>query len=259
MDISTYLKLVPAPVALVTGAARSIGYEIALALAKAGALVWLADRDRDKLESTTSALADAGLKVRALIIDVTKADMITAARREVEETCGVLDILVNNAGLALESLPENNEMTGLIPPSQLDPEIFRRTYETNVVGPILMIQSFLPLLRKSKAGRIVNAASLLGSITARTAPDTDLGPFNSLAYASSKSALNAVTVSFGIELLNTPIKVNSSCPGHCQTEMSKFTGPRTAKQGAIAALRLATLPEDGPTCGFFNEEGRLPW
>jgi NAD(P)-dependent dehydrogenase (short-subunit alcohol dehydrogenase family) len=166
-----------------------------------------------------------------------------------KEDFGKLDILVNNAGIAIDDAP----------PSELNMDALHRTYETNVFGPVAVTRAMLPLLRKSSAGRIVNMSSGLGSLTLSNDPAWRFAHVNLLAYNSSKTALNAATVQFAKELHDTPIKVNAADPGYTATDLNNHAGTRSVEQGARAAVRLATLPADGPTGGFFDDEGPLPW
>ena len=135
----------------------------------------------------------------------------------------------------------------------------RRTFETNVFGVVAVTQAMLPMLRKSSAGRIVNLSSGLASLAQNSDPNWAFDSVNLLAYNSSKTALNAVTVQFAKELRDTPIKVNAADPGYTATDMNGHSGTRTVEQGATAAVRLATLPDDGPTGSFFDEDGVVPW
>lgn len=144
-------------------------------------------------------------------------------------------------------------------PSNVELSKVREVYETNFFGPIALIQAMLPLLHKSKHGRIVNVSSGLGSITLASQPDSPTSQFLALGYNTSKSALNSMTVQFANELKGTPIKVNAICPGYCATDLNGHSGPRTAAQGAVAAIQYATIGDDGPTGGYFNEDGRMPW
>jgi NAD(P)-dependent dehydrogenase (short-subunit alcohol dehydrogenase family) len=160
-----------------------------------------------------------------------------------------LDILVNNAGIAVDR----------VPPSQLDIEVLRRTYDTNFFGVFAVIKAMLPLLQKSDAGRIVNMSSGLGSLAQNTDPNYEYAQMKVLAYNSSKTAVNAITIQFAHELKDTSIKVNSADPGYVATELNAHSGTRTVQQGATAPVRLATLPSDGPTGGFFDENGVVPW
>jgi NAD(P)-dependent dehydrogenase (short-subunit alcohol dehydrogenase family) len=141
----------------------------------------------------------------------------------------------------------------------LDMDILRRTYDTNVFGVFAVTKAMLPLIRKSEAGRIVNMSSGLGSLTQTSDPQWPFAQVNLLAYNSSKTAVNAITVQFANELRDTPIKVNAADPGYVATDLNQHRGHRTVQQGASAPVRLATLPADGPTGGYFDEDGVVPW
>jgi NAD(P)-dependent dehydrogenase (short-subunit alcohol dehydrogenase family) len=259
MDFPHYLALVPAPVALVTGANKGIGFEIARELAEGGCTVWLAGRDLDRVRDAATRLLKAGHKVDAVALDVTDPVSVEDAAETVRTQSGRLDILVNNAGIANESRRSAGSPPEMIKPSELDQDTLRRVYETNVFGPVTVTQAFLPLLRQSPAGRIVNVSSGLGSLTQRADPANFLATVNVMGYCSSKTALNAITVAFGQELRETSIKVNSADPGYCATDLNGHSGPRSAAQGAVAAVRLATLDANGPTCAFYDDEGVVPW
>jgi NAD(P)-dependent dehydrogenase (short-subunit alcohol dehydrogenase family) len=237
-------------VALVTGANKGIGYEIARGLAETGATVLVGARDAARGATAAEKLAAEGHAAVPLLLDVTDPLSVTAAAALVAREYGRLDILVNNAGILLERGQS---------PSRTPLEMLERTYATNVYGVVAVTNAMLPLLREAPAGRIVNVSSGLGSMALTSDPG---GPFPGalmLAYNSSKSALNSITVTYANELRDTPIKVNAADPGYCATDMSGHAGPRTAAQGAIAAVRLATLPADGPTAAFFDDAGTVPW
>jgi len=187
--------------------------------------------------------------VQSLLLDVTDQRSIDAAVVEVDRTFGRLDILVNNAAIVAERKP----------PSECQIENFRKTFETNVFGLFAVTKAFLPLIRKSTAGRIVNMSSALGSLTWLSDPQQARLDNIYLAYGASKAAVNSITVSFAQELRNTPIKVNAISPGYTATAMNNFQGYQTVEEGAIAAVKMATLPNDGPTGGFFDKDGILPW
>ena len=259
MDISSYRQLVPSPVALVTGANKGIGFEISRILAESGVFVWIAGRDPARIKDAAASLRKAGLSVDSVPLDVTDSKSVEAAAQHVQDVSGALDILVNNAGIVNERRLNKAGEPEVIPPSQLDLSTLRQTYETNVFGVFSVTKAFLPLLRKSPAGRIVNMSSGLGSLTQRSDPNWAHSVVNALAYCSSKTAVNGVTVAFAKELRDTSIKVNAADPGYCATDLNGHSGPRTATQGAEIAVRLATLPADGPTCGYFDENGTVPW
>ncbi len=236
-------------VALITGANKGIGLEIARQLGQQGITVALGARDEQRGTEATETLRAEGLDAHFVRLDLNDAASIAALPQAIEAQFGRLDILVNNAGVAIDDAP----------PSRVSLDIVRRTYETNVFAPIAVIQALLPLLRRSEAGRIVNMSSGLGSLTQHSDPNWEFAPVNILAYTSSKTALNAVTVQFAKELRDTSIKVNAACPGYVATDLNQHQGPRTTEQGATVAVRLATLPADGPTGGYFNEDGTIPW
>ncbi|MFJ6366228.1 SDR family NAD(P)-dependent oxidoreductase [Streptomyces globisporus] len=143
-------------------------------------------------------------------------------------------------------------------PTSLDPAALLRLVDTNVVGVVRVTNAMLPLLRRSAYPRIVNQSSHVASLTLQTDPGTDLGGISG-GYATTKTFLNAVTVRYAAELRSTPILVNNACPGYVATDLNAFSGTRTAEEGARVVIRLATLPDDGPTGGLFDDEGPVPW
>jgi NAD(P)-dependent dehydrogenase (short-subunit alcohol dehydrogenase family) len=238
-------------IALVTGANKGIGLAVVGQLADQGYTVLLGARDAARGQEAVASLKRQDKAVRFQQIDITDAASVSRAAADIERDFGRLDVLVNNAGVKLEWHPA--------PPSQCTIDMVRQTYETNVFGTMSVILAMLPLLRRSAAGRIVNVSSGLGSIAlARTAGT----PFNlkpMLSYSTSKSAVNAMTVQFANELRDTPIKVNAADPGYTSTDMTCHDGARTPEMAARPILRLATLPADGPSGGFFDESGVVPW
>lgn len=242
-------KPVEGKVALITGANKGIGLEIARQLGVQGITVLLGVRDENRGREAAEKLQADRIDARAVQLDVTQQDTIDAAANYIENEFGKLDILVNNAGVAIDNAP----------PSQLDIEILRRTYDTNVFGVFAVTKAMLPLLRKSDAGRIVNLSSGLGSLAQNSDPNYEYAQIKLLAYNSSKTALNAMTIQFAHELKDTGIKVNSADPGYVATDINDHRGTRTVEQGATAPVRLATLPDDGPTGGYFDENGIVPW
>jgi NAD(P)-dependent dehydrogenase (short-subunit alcohol dehydrogenase family) len=237
-------------VALVTGANKGIGYEIARGLGAAGVTVLVGARDAARGEEAAEKLAAEGYTAVPVVLDVTDPLSVSAAAARVEREYGRLDILVNNAGILIERGQR---------PSQVPVEALVRTFATNVYAIVALTNALLPLIRRSAAGRIVNLSSGLGSLALTSDPDGPFAAFPLLAYNASKSALNSVTVSYANELRDTGIKVNAADPGYCATDLNGHAGPRTPAQGAISAVRLATLPDDGPTAGFFSEDGTEPW
>lgn len=236
-------------IALITGANKGIGLEIARQLGTQGITVLIGARDEKRGSEAAEKLQAENIDAHAVQLDVTNQQSIDAAAKYIESKFGKLDILVNNAGIAIDNAP----------PSQLDMEILRRTYETNFFGVFAVTKAMLPLLHKSQAGRIVNISSGLGSLTQNSDPNYEYAQIKYLAYNSSKTALNAMTVQFAHELKDTPIKVNSADPGYVATDINNNNGPRTVQQGASTPVRLATLPADGPTGSFFDDNGVVPW
>jgi NAD(P)-dependent dehydrogenase (short-subunit alcohol dehydrogenase family) len=236
-------------IALVTGANKGIGYEIAAGLGALGWSVGVGARDETRREAAVAKLRAAGADAFGVPLDVTDDASVAAAAGLVEERGGRLDVLVNNAGV-----------TGGRPqePTVVDLAIVRTAVETNVIGVIRVTNAMLPLLRRSASPRIVNMSSSVGSLTLQTTPGTETGPI-SAAYSPSKTFLNAVTVQYAKELRGTNILINAACPGYTATDLNGFRGVRTPQQGAAIAIRLATLPDDDPTGGFFDDAGVVPW
>jgi NAD(P)-dependent dehydrogenase (short-subunit alcohol dehydrogenase family) len=228
-------------IALVTGANRGIGFEVCRQLATEGFLVLLTARDARKAKAAADALSRAG-RVEPLALDVADANSIAKAAAEVARRHGQLDILINNAGINYDTWEavENADINGTV----------METITTNLLGPWRACQVFLPLLRKSGAGRIVNVSSESGSLAHMGA-----GP---PAYQVTKAALNALTRTLAGELHGSHILVNSVCPGWVATDMGG-TGGRPVAEGAAGIVWAATLPNDGPSGGFFRDGKPLPW
>ncbi|HTJ81154.1 MAG TPA: SDR family oxidoreductase [Polyangiaceae bacterium] len=247
------------PVALVTGANKGIGNEIARQLARHGFTVLVGARDLARGEAAAAAMdGDA----RAIAIDVTSAPSIEAAAARIRDELGRLDVLVNNAGIARASAREPLGVAAIArsgTPSTTDLANVRAVFETNVFGVIAVTQAMLPLLREAPSGRIVNVSSRVGSLSAITSPDYPLRGVGGVAYGPSKTALNAVTVAFAQELAETRIKVNAACPGYTATDLNAHSGPRTVEEGARTPVRLALIGDDGPTGTFSNDDGPIPW
>ena len=234
-------------VALVTGANKGIGYEIAAGLGALGWSVGVGGRDEQRREAAVQKLTAAGVDAFGVALDVTDDASVAAAADLFEERFGRLDVLVNNAGV-----------TGGMPqaPTEVSPEQVRTVVETNVIGPMRMINALLPLLRRSASPRIVNMSSSVGSLTRQAAGP--VGPVSG-TYSPSKTFLNAVTVQYAKELEGSGILINAVCPGYVATDLNGFSGTRTVEQGAAIAIRMATLPDDGPTGGYVEDAGTIPW
>ncbi len=230
-------------IALVTGANRGLGLETARQLGKLGYSVVITARDKKKASEAAASLKADGIEAHAVALDVTAPATITAAVGEVEQLFGRLDALVNNAGVAGAGF--NQTMSQVAASDLID------TFKTNTLGPVLVTQAFLPLLKKSSAARIVNVSSGMGQLSdmANGAP----------AYRVSKTALNAVTKLFANELDGTTAKVNAVCPGWVRTDMGGASAERSIDFGAKGIVWAATLGADGPTGGFFRDGKRLDW
>lgn len=241
----------PARVALVTGANKGIGYAIVAGLASRGFTVYLGARDAGRGQAAAAGLR-SGADVRFLSLDVTSQADVDAAVERVDEDFGHLDVLVNNAGVSTLS---HRRLDHLPRPTEETADDMRFVYEVNVFAVVRMISAFLPLLRRSPAGRIVNVTSKRGSIGEEGA----WAGQPSMVYSSSKTALNALTVHYARELAGTPIKVNGAAPGFVATDFNDFRGTRTPEEGAAVAIRLATAGPDGPTGAVFEDDTRLAW
>jgi NAD(P)-dependent dehydrogenase (short-subunit alcohol dehydrogenase family) len=236
-------------IALVTGANKGIGFEIAAGLGTLGWSVGVGARDDQRRDAAVASLRAAGVDAFGVPLDVTDDASVAAAAELIQERADRLDVLVNNAAV-----------TGGVPqlPTTVDLAAVRMAVETNVIGVIRVTNAMLPLLRRSASPRIVNMSSSVGSLTLQAAPGAETGPI-SAAYAPSKTFLNAVTVQYARELRETNILINAACPGFCATDLNGFRGVRTPEQGAAVAIRLATLADDGPTGAFFEDAGEVPW
>jgi NAD(P)-dependent dehydrogenase (short-subunit alcohol dehydrogenase family) len=247
-------------IALITGANKGIGLETARQLGARGVTVLAGARDGARGLQAERALRDAGAEARFVRLDVTDPKSAQEAADWVDHQYGRLDILVNNAGIARAGGP----------PSQTDLDAMREVYETNVFGVIIVTNAMLPLLRRAPAARIVNVSSEVGSITSMTDPASPLAQMPaSLAYPSSKSALNMITALYAKELRDTPVKVNAANPGYTATDLNRHNGFRSVAEGAEASVHLATLDADGPSGilwghlwtadGPSDAYGPLPW
>ncbi|MET7670330.1 SDR family oxidoreductase [Micromonospora luteifusca] len=244
----------PKRIALVTGANRGIGFEIARQLAQNGVQVLLSGRTSNKVVEAAMELRDAGLDVESLVLDVTKEETIASAVKEVGRRHGRLDILVNNAGIRVEEYGRN--------PSEQPLDQWRETFDTNLFGVVAVTTAFLPLLRESAAGRVVNVSSLLASLTTHSNPSSYVysDTFKSLpAYSASKSAVNSWTVHLAYELRDTPIKVNCVHPGYTKTDLNDGDGDQHVSEGARTSVSMALLDDDGPSGTWVHKGENLPW
>lgn len=237
-------------IALVTGANKSIGYEVARQLARAGLHVFIGARDPQRGQEAVEKLRAESLTVEYLQLDLEREETFLAAVSKIESACGRLDVLVNNAGIV-------DSADG--PPSKASIASVRRIFDTNFFGTLALTQAMLPLIRKSTSGRIVNVSSGLGSIAINSDPSSPYYDVRIIGYNSSKAALNMMTAQLAAELRSTGIKVNSADPGYTATDLNGHSGPQTIEQGAAEAVRLALLPDDGPTGTFSATEGQVAW
>lgn len=242
-------------VALVTGANKGIGFEIGRQLTQLGHTVFVGARSKDKAENAAAELRQAGGDALALLIDVTEPASVAAAANVVAERFGHLDALVNNAGISGQP---GADFSGQLPGSA-DVDHVRFVFETNVFGVISVTSAFLPLLRKSSTPRIVNVSSNAGSLALMSDPELfDQHPI-ALGYVPSKTALTAMTIQYARDLAADNILVNAISPGFVATDLNGHRGARTPSQGAVSAVRMATIPADGPTGTFTDDDGRVPW
>ncbi len=233
-------------VALITGANKGLGFEIARQLGQQGVTVALGARDIRKANEAAGKLKAEGIDAHAVKIDVTSEADIAALPSFFKSKFGRLDILINNAGVALDF-------------GGVTLDTFRRTFETNVFAPYFITEALLPLLKASPAGRVVNHSSSMGSMTLMGDPNSVPPEMVVPAYCSSKAALNMLTVTMARKLEGTKVKVNSAHPGWVKTDMGSDRAPMEVVDGAKTAAALALLPDDGPTGGFFHLGETLPW
>ena len=245
-------------IALVTGANQGIGLQIATDLAASGLTVLLASRNLDRGKAAAQGVPG---DVHPIQLDVTDPASIDAAVAQVEQQFGRLDLLINNAAISRANGQESETMEDYIQRSRaslISVKEVRTIWETNVFGVLAVTQAFVPLLRKSEAARIVNVSSGLGSLTINSTPNPYRATFNP-GYGASKTALNAITLAFAIDLENEGIKVNAVTPGFTSTALNNFEGTETVQQGAAEAVRVVLSGEHptGVFTGSVNET--YPW
>jgi len=232
-------------VALVTGGNKGIGFEIVRGLLQAGCRVYLGTRDVAKGQRAAADLASEGGEVVVIELDSYRPATLEAAAARIQREAGRLDILVNNAGI---------NVPGDGPASTASVGNVEQVLRTNVLGTLAVTQAFLPLVKQSAAGRIVNVSSPVGSLALNQQKAWPL-----FGYAASKAAVNMLTVQLAYELRDTAVKVNSAAPGYTATDLNRFAGTDTPAQGAAEAIRLALLPADGPTGTTSSTQGPIPW
>jgi NAD(P)-dependent dehydrogenase (short-subunit alcohol dehydrogenase family) len=242
--------------ALVTGANKGIGYEVAKKLAQNGYFVYLGSRNLESGIAAARNLESDGLSnVAAVQLDVTDQASVNAAYKAIAEKTNVLDVLVNNAGIS-----------GVLQQSALGTTIdqFKAVYETNFFGVVSVTQAFFDLLKRSTAPRIVNVSTSMASLTLAADLTNSNYPTRYVAYQSSKSALNMYTVNLAYELRDSPFKVNAVCPGYTRTDFTNHQGSSTVEEAGQRIAKYAMLGQDGPTGKFFSEEyfpepANCPW
>ena len=238
-------------IALITGANKGIGLETARQLGQLGFKVLIGCRNLPRGQEAAGKLAAEKLDAQAIELDVTSDPSIKAAADRIEREFGWLDVLVNNAGMGAHG--EDG------PASTTPVSAIRRVFETNYFGLVAVTQAMLPLIRKSAAGRIVNVSSILGSLAEHADPNSTIYRMKMLAYSSSKTEVNVFTQHLAWELRNTKIKVNAAHPGWVKTDLGGPQAPLEVTDGAKTSVRLATLPDSGPSGGFYHMDTHLRW
>jgi NAD(P)-dependent dehydrogenase (short-subunit alcohol dehydrogenase family) len=237
-------------IVLVTGANKGIGFEVARQIGRTGATVVLGARNKLAGENAAATLAGEGLVSQFIAIDVADRVSVCAAAAAITNEFGRLDILVNNAGIS-------DPADGPAPAACLD--AVERVWRTNFLGALAVTQAMLPLLRKAPSARIVNVSSGLGSLAQNGDPGYASAATKLIGYSASKAALNMLTVQLGYLLRDSAIKVNSADPGYTATDLNGHRGLQTIPEGAAEAIRLALLPDDGPTGTYSGNTGIVPW
>jgi NAD(P)-dependent dehydrogenase (short-subunit alcohol dehydrogenase family) len=241
---------------LITGANRSIGLETAKQLSQKGLFVYLGSRDLQKGEEVVKKLTQEGFNnIKAIQIDVTNADSVLSAKEIIEKEQGKLDVLINNAGV-LGDVPQDSSTTSV--------ERIQQTFDTNFFGVIRVTQTFLELLKKSKNPRISNITSGLGSLTLHSDPSWKYYSVKAVSYVSSKTALNAFTVTLAHELKDLNVKVNSIDPGYTATDFNHHSGSGSVESAASFIIKHTLTDANGPTGKFFSndiedESEESPW
>lgn len=240
-----------ATIALITGANKGLGFETARQLGKQGITVLIGARDAARGAQAAATLTKEGITAHAVTIDVVSHTSITEAAADVTKRFGALDILINNAGILDYAADTGVETTTV--------ETFRRVFETNLFGLVAVTQAFLPLLKKSAAGRIVNLTSILGSISEHSDPNSFIYAMRFPAYDASKAAVNMYTAELAQTFKGTALKINAAHPGWVKTDMGGEQAPMEIIDGVKTSVALATLPAEGPSGGYFHLGVHLRW
>lgn len=242
-------------IALITGGSRGLGLATARRLARSGVTVLIGARDRPAGEQAALELRVEGLDAEFVPLDVNDPSSVQAASERIDAAHGRLDILVNNAGVLPEATADDTE-------GPVSLRMFEQTFRTNLFGAVSAVQAFLPMLRKSTSGRIVNVSSTMGSLTDQSDPASPYYGVVVPAYQTSKAALNGLTVALAKLLSDTAIKVNSVCPGFVQTELTpanRAQAPLTAEEASQIIAELALIGDDGATGQFLDRNGTVAW
>ena len=237
-------------IALITGANKGIGYEVARQLGREGITVLIGARNPQLGEAAAAKLKVDGADAHFIELDVTRPETIAKAAERIRAERGRLDILINNAGVVDK---------GDGPPSVADLDAVRRVLDVNFFGVLAVTQAMLPLVRKAASGRIVMVSSGLGSLTWNADPNWPFAAIKPLGYNGSKAILNMLTVQLAWELRDTPVKVNTVNPGYTATDLNGNSGTQTIEEGAAETVRQSLVPDDAPTGGFFETGGVVPW
>jgi NAD(P)-dependent dehydrogenase (short-subunit alcohol dehydrogenase family) len=240
-------------VALVTGANKGLGFEMSRQLAEQGLTVIIAARKLEAAEAAVTMLSNEGLNAEAIALDINDSAQIQSAAQEIENRFSKLDILINNAGVMLDGEWATSNA------SSVSVDTIRKTFDTNFFALVEVTQALLPLILKSQSGRIVNMASIEGSLTLHADPNSFIYDSKPFAYDASKAAVNSFTVHLAHELRNTPVKVNSAHPGWVKTELGGDGAMMDITEGAKTGVQLATLSDDGASGGFFHLGQPVPW
>ena len=237
------------PIALITGANKGLGLETARQLLRDHDFtILLGCRDATRGEEARQTLVAEGFDSAIVALDVTDADSVQNAAQDVQSRFGALDVLINNAGIMLE---HDAKVAGVTT------EVWRQTFDVNLFGAVTVTNAFLPLLRASSSARIVNVSAILGSLSEISKPQ--MKSWIRGSYSASKAALNAYTIALAQELASPAIKINAAHPGWAKTDMGGPKAPMTAALGAKTIVQLATLPDDGPSGGFFHAGKPVAW
>lgn len=231
---------------LITGANKGLGFETARRLIAAGHIVYIGSRDAERGRRAAEQLG-----ARVVQLDVTDDASVRAAAEAIGAGGG-LDVLINNAGIQ-EEMGDN----GIVGAADVTADVMRKTFDTNVFGTVRVLHAFLPLLRRSATPVVVNVSSGLASLTWVTTPGTPAYAYPGVAYPASKTAVNMITVQYAKAFPN--MRINAVEPGFTKTDLNGNTGIQTVEQGAEIIVRMAQVGPDGPTGGYFDAEGTLPW